>query len=267
MAGYTKTHSLDVTPTGDTVYAAIVNKVDKNDDDIITWINNLKKSYASSSAPTTPTPDEGQLWWDSANDILKVYDGSSWIKLADHKLTDADGDTYFDVEPSADSDAPVGYAAGNKWLDVTSAGIVGLPKQSYVRAYIHNGGSNFSVSASTWTKLPFDAEEEDVQGEYDPSTNYRFTATKAGKYLAIFTIEYYPNATPAVVTVRWNKNGAGYSPYYHIRTSAQAAIYVRITVIVEMSAGDYLEPYCYVSQDGTIYHGTSASGLFIAKIA
>jgi len=82
MAGYTKTHSLDVTPTGDTVYAAIVNKVDKNDDDIITWINNLKKSYASSSAPTTPTPDEGQLWWDSANDILKGYDGSNWQKLA-----------------------------------------------------------------------------------------------------------------------------------------------------------------------------------------
>jgi len=90
MAGYTKTHTLDFTASGDTVYVAC-DKLEDNEDDIISWINNIKKSYSAASAPTSPAPDEGQLWWDTTNDLLKVYDGSSWIPvLSDHKVL-ADG--------------------------------------------------------------------------------------------------------------------------------------------------------------------------------
>ena len=85
MAGYSKTYTVDYTSSGDTVYTG-VNKLEDNIDDIITWINNIKKSYASASAPTSPAPDEGQIWWDSTNDLLNVYNGSTWVNLG--------GDTY-----------------------------------------------------------------------------------------------------------------------------------------------------------------------------
>jgi len=89
VSGYSKTYTIDYDQLGDTVYEA-VDKTDDNIDSIVTWVNNLKKSYASASAPTSPAPDEGQLWWDSANDILMAYDGSNWAELKVGRLPDTD---------------------------------------------------------------------------------------------------------------------------------------------------------------------------------
>jgi hypothetical protein len=78
MAGYTKTYTLDFTSSGDTVYTGC-DKLEDNVDSLIGWVNDLKDNYASASAPTSPAPDEGQLWWDSTNDGLYVYNGSAWL--------------------------------------------------------------------------------------------------------------------------------------------------------------------------------------------
>ena len=42
MAGYSKTYTVDYTSSGDTVYTG-VDKLEDNIDNIITWINNIKK--------------------------------------------------------------------------------------------------------------------------------------------------------------------------------------------------------------------------------
>jgi len=39
----------------------------------------LLENSSSSTAPASPL--SGELWWDSANSILKVYDGSAWLAL------------------------------------------------------------------------------------------------------------------------------------------------------------------------------------------
>ena len=39
----------------------------------------LLENSANSSAPTSPLA--GELWWDTSNSVLKVYDGSSWLAL------------------------------------------------------------------------------------------------------------------------------------------------------------------------------------------
>jgi hypothetical protein len=46
--------------------------------DLTKWLNNIRKNYASSSEPTSPGPEEGQLFWDSTNDYYKGYTGSDW---------------------------------------------------------------------------------------------------------------------------------------------------------------------------------------------
>ena len=76
MAGYTKTYTLDFTSTGDTVYTA-VDKLEDNIDSLVTWVNDLKKSYASTTAPVSPALDEGQIWYESDTEILWVYDGTN----------------------------------------------------------------------------------------------------------------------------------------------------------------------------------------------
>jgi len=40
----------------------------------------------------------------------------------------------------------------------------------------------FTLSASTFTKMPYSAETFDTNNNYDPTTNYRFTPTVAGYY-------------------------------------------------------------------------------------
>lgn len=40
----------------------------------------LLEHFSNSSAPANPT--EGQLWWDSGNSAMKVYNGSAFIELA-----------------------------------------------------------------------------------------------------------------------------------------------------------------------------------------
>jgi len=41
----------------------------------------LMENFSSSTSPLTPL--EGQLWYDSTNNYLKVYDGSSWSIVGD----------------------------------------------------------------------------------------------------------------------------------------------------------------------------------------
>ena len=45
-------------------------------------------------------------------------------------------------------------------------------------------------TSNTWVKVVFDDELIDTAGDYDPTTNYRFTPTTAGKYFigSVFTI-------------------------------------------------------------------------------
>jgi hypothetical protein len=37
-----------------------------------------RKLVAQGTAPTSPTPVAGDLWYDTGNNILKYYDGSNW---------------------------------------------------------------------------------------------------------------------------------------------------------------------------------------------
>ena len=74
----------------------------------------LLENFANSSAPTVPLV--GQLWFDTTNDNLKLWNGTSWQSLAIIAL-------------SANSSAASGQ--GNLWFDTTTS-------QLYV-----NTGSNF----------------------------------------------------------------------------------------------------------------------------
>lgn len=73
--------------------------------------------------------------------------------------------------------------------DGNSKGIVGFPHQSRARAYLSNTQS-IPSSATNWTRVNFNSETFDEKGEFDNSTNYRFTAKETGYYQVNARVEF-----------------------------------------------------------------------------
>ena len=75
----------------------------------------------SATAPTTPAPIEGDIWFDTTTNLTKVWDGDSWEPIqasTASSLWDTDRDTGIQVEESTDEDV-IRFDTG----DVESASI------------------------------------------------------------------------------------------------------------------------------------------------
>ena len=73
----------------------------------------LLENFSNSSQPASPI--EGQIWWDSTNDLLKVYNGTTFKVIS--------GST-------SSASAPTGAIAGDLWFDSTNQ-----------QLYVYNGAS------------------------------------------------------------------------------------------------------------------------------
>ncbi len=183
----------------------------------------------------------------------------------DHKITDADGDSGWDTEETADKDEIVGKVAGVEALRIYSSGILDLPKQSGCAGYL---GTAQSISDSSATKVAFDTKEYDLQNEYDNTTNYRFTATKDGKYLITCKITFSDalNTTNRIF-VSIHKNG---SEYKNSDVGGSSGTYQGpiISTVVHLTAGDYIEFYIF-QQTGaskSLYNSSVYTYFSITKI-
>ena len=90
----------------------------------------ILENFSNTSAPTKPIT--GQLWWDSTNSKLKVYNGTSW-------LSSGGSAPYQSSEPS-------GITQGDMWIDSDTG-----------QLYFHNGTQSVLVGppASTGTTNGF----------------------------------------------------------------------------------------------------------------
>ena len=106
--------------------------------------------------------------------------------------------------------------------------------------------STQTVSNATETKLAMATEVFDTNGNYDHSTNYRFTPTTSGKYCFVAGLRYSTFVGGrCVIWIR--KNGSsdhGINELYGDNSqSSQSAM---TTVILEMNgSSDYVEAYTY----------------------
>ena len=123
---------------------------------------------------------------------------------------------------------------------VTGAGGVNTP------AFAAKISSTQTVSNATETKLAMATEVFDTNGNYDHSTNYRFTPTTSGKYCFVAGLRYSTFVGGrCVIWIR--KNGSsdhGVNELYGDNSqSSQSAM---TTVILEMNgSSDYVEAYTY----------------------
>ena len=160
----------------------------------------------------------------------------------------ADGKLPLDTSSAIDA-----YMSGNKWLSVATSGIVGLPKQSGVMVW---NDTSQSISPSTTTKLELANVQWDVQNEYD-TTNSRFTASEAGKYLAIFSVHWETTEDQREFQVRIHKNGSVLA-LTKLRTSGSGELAHIVSKVFDLAAGDYLE--FYVRHEGASSHNVIVTG-------
>jgi len=181
------------------------------------------------------------------------------------KIQDEDGDTFLDTEETSDKDEIVGKVAGVEVLRIYSSGIVDLAKQSGCAGYL---GTAQSVDSDIQTKVAFDTKEYDSQNEYDNTTNYRFTATKDGKYLITCKITFSDALnTTSRIFVSIYKNG---SECKNSDVGGSSGTYQGpiISTVVHLTAGDYIEFYIF-QQTGaskSLYNSSVYTYFSITKI-
>lgn len=122
-------------------------------------------------------------------------------------------------------------------------GIITVAKQSAF--LVNKNGSDQTINASSVTKVSFTNAVFDRQGEFDVTTNYRFTATKSGLYLFTAQITWQSLGNTADYNMIIFKNGASY--LYLDRRYLQSGHNLSLfaNVIVELDQNDYIELYVW----------------------
>ena len=123
----------------------------------------------------------------------------------------------------------------------------------------YRGGSTQSgIADNVATKLQINAESYDPDSVYDNSTNYRFVAPSAGKYMLYTNIHIYDASTDIeMFNLAFYKNGSKYSQAYWLKNSGNRLKYAHLslTEVANLSSSDYIEVYAQVN---TVDGGTTS---------
>jgi len=174
----------------------------------------------------------------------------------------ADGKLPLDTSSAIDA-----YMSGNKWLSVATSGIVGLPEQSACRMH---QVTQQTVPTNTDTKVILDGKLLDIQNEGD-TTNYRITVTEDGIYSIYGQIRW--DGADVVAGSRYVThifvNGALKAQAGTVAASSGLIVESAMFDLVQLSAGDYVELYCWhnTGADAKIRPSPYGTILFVAKIA
>lgn len=181
------------------------------------------------------------------------------------EIHDADDDTKVQTEESADEDIIRMDVAGVEAFKLNDDGILDLVKQSMVSVYL---GSNQTISTNTVTKIELDTENFDIQNEFDPATNYRFTAGKAGKYRVSCRVKYNTTVADKSHRLHIKKNGTAVVEVFK-QSSITNFLTVSISAIISLAANDYLDFWTehFAGEDHLILLGTVATEVSINKVA
>jgi hypothetical protein len=181
------------------------------------------------------------------------------------------------IAPAAKGDLVVGsdtndasvlaVGSANQVLTVDSSTATGLkwaaPTSSSGPAFRANRTANYSISQNTWTKVNYNEEDFDTAGNYDPTTNFRFTPTTAGYYQ--FNYEGQIVGTEGqLMTIALYKNGASYHSGSAVDISGQGYGQVSSSDLVYMNgSSDYVEVYLYTSASGANIGGNATGNVSV----
>jgi hypothetical protein len=149
-------------------------------------------------------------------------------------------------------------------LLISDAGTLKRVDYSYLKStntaeFLATVSTEVTLTHNSFTKVTFQTESYDPDGVYDNSTNYRFTAPSAGKYMLYANVVTYDASTDIqenelafykngskFITTNWQKNSGG-----RLRNNP-----LTNTVVLDLAASDYIEVFVYVN---TVDGGNAAA--------
>lgn len=140
--------------------------------------------------------------------------------------------------------------------DMSSDSATAIPSQQSTKAYVDNqfNQSGFGVTLSgdqtlttaVTTKIQFDTEDWDLGGEFDFTTNYRFTPTIAGKYIIVLNCDIASLADGVRTIYVIAKNGSTSEHRVDYKLGGANSSAMSISCILDMNGStDYVEFYAY----------------------
>jgi hypothetical protein len=154
--------------------------------------------------------------------------------------------------------ASVGTAQLGSSLDFSSKTITLASNMKNTPAFEAKRSANQTASDGAWTKMQLNTELYD-SGDYDNSTNFRFTPTVAGKYYVYINAYHNPSSTANLydyaVAIYKNGSEADGAAEFIIDTEGttgitEVAAQTGVRVIDMNGSTDYLEFYFFQSVSG-----------------
>jgi hypothetical protein len=113
--------------------------------------------------------------------------------------------------------------------------------------FVHrNGVSQTGIATATLTKIQLTTEAFDTTGNFDSTTNYRFTPSEAGKYLFILQIEWSALGDTVEFRTVIRKNGADAVSKREFHSGPGSPVPGIAMVVLDMNGStDYVEGWGY----------------------
>jgi hypothetical protein len=207
----------------------LINYLNNSDSGATTWANVIAgKVGAGTSIPAAA------LHVLSSGSYTGIFQNSAassnmWVKLSNDTMNyligvRGDSSNIFSIYDNV--------ALANRFT-ITTGGIVGTPYQSACRVSRITTGQ--SITSPTVTKVQFNQKDFDVQGEFDATTNFQFTATADGKYLVASNVFMNGATAGDVASIFIYLNGASYSQGSYIVPTG-GGVEMSLTDILNLSA-------------------------------
>jgi hypothetical protein len=181
------------------------------------------------------------------------------------KIQDADADTIWNTELTADEDKIHGKVKGVEGFLLDDAGVLTLARQSALQAYLQAAQN---INTGTWTIINIDTEVYDVQNEFSTAT-HKYTATKAGTYLIVGSCGYDASqvvANKLIALAIYKNNNEMNSSYIH--SALASYVLFQVTAVITLAVNDYIDLRAYhdFGQTKAIRTGITATSLTIIKL-
>jgi hypothetical protein len=121
-----------------------------------------------------------------------------------------------------------------------------------------------TVTASTYTKVQFNAEYFDTANSFDSTTNYRFTPQVAGYYQLNASLDEEPaSGSSSIFIGLFYKNGSEFIRFFDIRVSSTLIKASGSALVYLNGTTDYIEVYAYVNGTTPSVSGGIFNGLLV----
>lgn len=129
------------------------------------------------------------------------------------------------------------------------AAATAVQSKARFRAYVTAAQNN--LVANTWTKVVLDTETYDLGGNFDSTTNYRFTAPVAGFYHFDAMVQYSDQAASNTYEVALYVDGAAVAIAKYSTNAESDACATPISDTLRLAANSYVEVWAKVNTVST----------------